>query len=428
MELQARARAIRSQLALEPVTKIELKDSDGEDVVEIKEATIQPEKTAKETQPVAAPIPRPELEQIVASSSTEPVVRPVRLKRNFRQRKPDEADDDGSNETPAENKPVESASVPVNETATKDDAADAPIQNDKEKQNEKEKERSPSPDVIPIVKEPEVLYISSGDESENEDKSSYIKLPVVAKEKGPETEDEIFLRKLKEGAASTKNRSQNESDDASVSKSANVDDGIRPSGDIPTKDNDKNAQDIANEKEKDQEPSSTTVSEPAVPPEPAKEPEPLEDGEILDDDDEPVADTTVEIVNLDDDSNSSHSSSSSSSSTGSSSGSSQSSASEKPEENKEKVAEPADEDVEMKNADAVDANISTEADIQNISIEKPTVVEDEEDADIIDLGKDEDLDFDMSCDSKSPPKKRKTESDEQPKQSNDDVSGIVFKL
>lgn len=410
LELQARARAIRSQLALEPVTKIELKDSDGEDVIAVSEPTVEAKEISKDVQSITTTALQPET-IADATNSVEPVIRPVRLKRNFRQRKVDE-DDESSPNLPAEN-----TSAPVNESESKKIVDDTSNQ-DKEEQIEKNKERSPSPDVIPIVKEPEVLYISSGDESEN-DSSSYIKFPLVPKEKGPETEDEIFLRKVKEAAEIAKTQGKNNetasprlnSAEEKIQSQATVSSQEGATTELEVTDNNVHPKSVSSVLSDEK-----IADEPKQAPEPTPDPEPLEDGEIVDDD-EP--EKSVEIVHLDEDSNSSHSSTSSSSSN-SSTGSSSTSSTNQPElKNEENVSELVTDEVDMKNVDSTDANSNRSN--PNISIEK-VIVEDEEDADIIDLGKDEDLDFEISCNSKSLSKKRKTADNEQSTQSTHDVS------
>lgn len=222
LELQARARAIRSQLALEPVTKIEL-DSDNEDEVESVAASTS--RSSKPTPSNSNPLPKPSTSNVNNGESNatkvqkEPEIKPVRLKRNFRQRQcSDYEEDDEDNETPPEKDVVKETATPevvpaeivpivikppeivdpIPSTAVEQPVSTSPT-----------KERSPSPDIITIVPSPETLCISS--DSENEDQqflkrikaSNYIKMPEVTRETRPETEDEIFLRKLKRSATGT---------------------------------------------------------------------------------------------------------------------------------------------------------------------------------------------------------------------------------
>lgn len=213
LELQARARAIRSQLALEPVTKIELDDSDTEqDPLDNnldsnkesapKASQINSSRAAKEF-----PISSPEEEPIV------PATKPLRLKRNFRQRQMEGYESDENRENEHENV-QDKATKPE---AEKGDEKEQDIESDKA--NEKDldisaaQEESPKEaadialtnddDVVPIVAEPEILCISSSD-SENETakpkkpKKSYITMPVIEKVVRPPTADELFLLKIKE--------------------------------------------------------------------------------------------------------------------------------------------------------------------------------------------------------------------------------------
>jgi hypothetical protein len=95
LELQARARAIRSQLALEPVTKIDLSDEEKED-----------ENTEKvnEIPKIIRPTPPPAEEESLVVKLPEIVVqpsKPVKIKRNYKGQlviperpKPQEKDDD----------------------------------------------------------------------------------------------------------------------------------------------------------------------------------------------------------------------------------------------------------------------------------------------------------------------------------------------
>lgn len=107
LELQARARAIRSQLALEPVTKIELDDSDEETVNKNKnpEPTQPPaevstndknETQTNVTDAVTVSVANKETIEPAKSTANNaeqprvPSSRPIRLKRNFRPRQIDE--------------------------------------------------------------------------------------------------------------------------------------------------------------------------------------------------------------------------------------------------------------------------------------------------------------------------------------------------
>lgn len=242
LELQARARAIRSQLSLEPVTKIEL-DSDSE----YGEASTKALPTATKSKNVAVsqpPPPKPVAQTAPAPtnlSNSPAEFRPVRLKRNFQQRiraiceptSGDEAEAEPSpkrietvddqprvdaveKETSLEpvpttnvdkvqektaEEPVEqlsSVTEPTNETANSDVVEPIPLENS----------RSPSPDIVPIITSPPIFCISS--ESENEDEHFLKKVrttnmtTTVTFVNRPETADAIFLRKVKESASGSK--------------------------------------------------------------------------------------------------------------------------------------------------------------------------------------------------------------------------------
>ncbi|XP_035795827.1 nucleolar and coiled-body phosphoprotein 1-like [Anopheles albimanus] len=100
LELQARARAIRSQLALEPVTKIEI-DSEHEDE-DARQADVDTdEETNRVTRKRASPktvasssVENGKQPKTENSSSTEQQPRRVRLKRNFRVRQAGDDDSD----------------------------------------------------------------------------------------------------------------------------------------------------------------------------------------------------------------------------------------------------------------------------------------------------------------------------------------------
>lgn len=208
LELQARARAIRSQLALEPVTKIEL-DSDNEEEGEASTSTASVGKS---------------ISKAVTSNSIpkEPEVKPVRLKRNFRQRQSEMNEDECDKSPPEkeEHSPVNNDTQALTTASQHETPTTSSITttnpNDSKNSIEiptsiaPEKERSASPDIVTFVPSPETFCISS--ESENEDEqflnriksSSYLKMPEMPqKEDRPETADELFLRKVKESSSST---------------------------------------------------------------------------------------------------------------------------------------------------------------------------------------------------------------------------------
>uniref|UniRef100_A0A6B2EAW4 Putative microtubule-associated protein futsch isoform x2 n=1 Tax=Phlebotomus kandelakii TaxID=1109342 RepID=A0A6B2EAW4_9DIPT len=191
LELQARARAIRSQLALEPVTKIEIKESDEEEQVEEQPPKIKPpvqpstpapaKSTSSSSSQSSAKPSSPRTMRVIKStvtdmskskektknkvkesnknglehlernkSSDEPqkaTVRRIKLKRNWRKRS--QVGDGLAQDNPS------NLVIVVKNTAVQ-------IQ----PEPEEERERSGSPDVLPIVPSPETLCISSDTDEE----------------------------------------------------------------------------------------------------------------------------------------------------------------------------------------------------------------------------------------------------------------------
>ncbi|XP_055844472.1 protein IWS1 homolog [Episyrphus balteatus] len=142
LELQARARAIRSQLALEPVTKIEVNTDSEEDGPPKQKPPPQAQpvarkKSSKTTNGASAPKKPTTSTLTVIIPNGDPVPsKRIKLKRNFRKQTCEED----------ENKPDESGNKSPEKIVPKKEA------------------RSPSPDVIPIVSVPETLCISDSDE------------------------------------------------------------------------------------------------------------------------------------------------------------------------------------------------------------------------------------------------------------------------
>lgn len=152
LELQARARAIRSQLAMEPITKIEVKSDDEDEEQREKPSK---DKTSKEKHRNPNKRKSSELttskEASRAQSQTQPngksatatpaPQKKIKLKRNYR------------NTTKSPENQLESQPAAVTKQP--------------EVIEETRKSRSASPDVIPIPAEPETLLISdSTDEDE----------------------------------------------------------------------------------------------------------------------------------------------------------------------------------------------------------------------------------------------------------------------
>ncbi|XP_014097863.3 uncharacterized protein [Bactrocera oleae] len=178
LELQARARAIRSQLALEPVTKIEV-DSDAEKgdgkkgVLKSTNGTTQKEhkrkrrrkssekskeaeksqtstsKASKET--TRAEIKTPSITNVKAKSKEDEsqTTKPTKMKRNYRVNNQEPEIGVSESENKSRNK--------ESDTAAKDVKTET-------------RSRSPTPDVIPIIPEPETLFISDSSEGEHDEK------------------------------------------------------------------------------------------------------------------------------------------------------------------------------------------------------------------------------------------------------------------
>ncbi|KAH8235154.1 hypothetical protein KR032_009305 [Drosophila birchii] len=157
LELQARARAIRSQLAMEPITKIEVKsddDDDGDDERPTKpvQRRTKEKRSAKTTDAVkgssqenSKAAKKNQTQDEDSSNKEQPAPRKkIKLKRNYRQT---------SKSPEKENTVNVSASAP-NPSA-------APVEN-----RPRSKSRSASPDVITIQTEPETLLISDSTDDE----------------------------------------------------------------------------------------------------------------------------------------------------------------------------------------------------------------------------------------------------------------------
>lgn len=208
LELQARARAIRSQLALEPVTKIELDDSDSETVEKDKPNEQQiVEKPTKSSQSKVNQKEKSQTNKLEEQSKAA-APRPVRLKRNFRQRQMEGYESDESNSVNVKDKNTTETIV---QPKTPENPADKEASPEKQKSPVKEGDPAVvnDDDVVPIVAEPEVLCISSSDSENDEQTTSskvkkYINMPVVEKVVRPPTEDELFLLKIKEKSEAMK--------------------------------------------------------------------------------------------------------------------------------------------------------------------------------------------------------------------------------
>lgn len=381
LELQARARAIRSQLALEPVTKIELDDSDGESVNKDDEKEQSTDTVPKSSQNNSSQKNRGiNLLDQSEELSKGPSTRPIRLKRNFRQRQMEGYESD---ETPSVND-KEKESVIVPQIA------------EKSAEKEVEKEKSPvksdvpvaphDDDVVPIIAEPEILCISSSD-SENEDKKDankarkrYINMPVVEKEVRPPTEDELFLLKIKE-----KTEAKKRAESSNATKTDKTTD--RPG----QTNNDGDSEETQNEQNLNKEIQSKT----AEPQQPEEKEEEMEDGEIIEEDEiveipespEPPAEPAKEKCDDSDETKKADSDNAdacrelSVQKTNKSGSGANSSGSE------------SDSDKSSSTGNSDSESDNSEPKARSQTSKKSNV--DDDDEDIIDLGKDEDLDFEQ---------------------------------
>ncbi|XP_065086912.1 DNA ligase 1 [Ochlerotatus camptorhynchus] len=166
LELQARARAIRSQLALEPVTKIEL-DSD-QDAENASDTGREPSKAAEKTNEKSKPDSTSSAKLSGDSPATEQPKR-VRLKRNFRIRQVGEED---PHEETSQSSVPEQPPVRKSRSKSKEKVVESPKtlsdahQAKPEEEVQDPKSRDSSPEVIPVIPSPETLCISSDSEDE----------------------------------------------------------------------------------------------------------------------------------------------------------------------------------------------------------------------------------------------------------------------
>ncbi|XP_016935024.2 uncharacterized protein DDB_G0286299 [Drosophila suzukii] len=183
LELQARARAIRSQLAMEPITKIEVKSDDDDEVPAEKVKRKEKEKRSsknkesgsRKTNESKAAKEVTLIRSADADSSSKEQSAPrkkIKIKRNYRQTSPEK-------EVPA---PAPAPPPTPSETLV--------AKKDSPKQL-RSKSRSASPDVIPIQTEPETLLISdSTDDEGTKQKSKEIIEPAAAEPPAPVVESE----------------------------------------------------------------------------------------------------------------------------------------------------------------------------------------------------------------------------------------------
>ncbi|XP_005187116.2 ABC transporter F family member 4 [Musca domestica] len=176
LELQARARAIRSQLALEPVTKIEV-DSDKEDGPDRDEQSSskkskKPHKSDKNERKRTSSTRESQdsSNNISRSSDKESETRKtkkVKLKRNYRNSSAHNNEDEEGEKTKSTETTANETSISKDNDASEKRTANSSSQQESVEKIKKEKaSRSPSPDVIPIVAEPETLLINDSSDEE----------------------------------------------------------------------------------------------------------------------------------------------------------------------------------------------------------------------------------------------------------------------
>ncbi|XP_034102925.1 neurofilament heavy polypeptide [Drosophila albomicans] len=155
LELQARARAIRSQLAMEPITKIEVKSDDEEEKTSKRSSEKEKSREKRShrsseqssSKRKSSEQSRREQAQTNGSKPKEttapapaPAQKKIKIKRNYRT----------STKTP------EKEVTPVVKTTSQPEIS----------QDKSDRSRSASPDVIPIPAEPETLLISDSTDDE----------------------------------------------------------------------------------------------------------------------------------------------------------------------------------------------------------------------------------------------------------------------
>ncbi|CAD7083334.1 unnamed protein product [Hermetia illucens] len=151
LELQARARAIRSQLALEPVAKIEVDSDDSTDDASQSTSKVSSSSRSNDKKMTNG-----------AEPSAVRKTKSVKLKRNFRKANHDEDTEDVENKKSEKDVGTEKSENSKVESEKKDRVEDG---------GGAKQERSASPDVITILPSPETLCIS--DSSDENDDVSY---------------------------------------------------------------------------------------------------------------------------------------------------------------------------------------------------------------------------------------------------------------
>ncbi|XP_044570921.1 neurofilament medium polypeptide isoform X2 [Drosophila ananassae] len=174
LELQARARAIRSQLAMEPITKIEVKSDDDDESPEKPVQRREKEKRSKKNTETGKRKSQ-EQPQAKESKKDEEVVeeaprKKIKIKRNYRQATVSPEKEAAKSSPPTVSAPPEEST----------------------KKKSRSKSRSASLDVIPIQTETETLLISDStdDEGTKKDQPKEAEAPVSVQPQVPEVESE----------------------------------------------------------------------------------------------------------------------------------------------------------------------------------------------------------------------------------------------
>ncbi|XP_049530685.1 clumping factor B [Anopheles darlingi] len=318
LELQARARAIRSQLALEPVTKIEI-DSEHEDE-DARQADVDTdEETNRVTRKRASPktVATGSVENgkqlKTENSTTEPQPRRVRLKRNFRVRQAgDDSDADEVSSNATDKLPTPAASEPepcsepkpaetVEQVAATTGSVEVQKESDEPKAPEKvtdEAEPDPNPAPVVVEKSPEVVI--DGDTTATKEVSS-TSTPVPGTSPVPVADSTSIPVPVEENAAVEDQSKQPTARDADRESSPEVI-PVEASPETLCISSDSEEERLAKQRaaifvdnieELDRQ-AQETVTEP--PEKPADEDDEPEEGEISEEEEEPPAPTVEESV------------------------------------------------------------------------------------------------------------------------------------
>ncbi|XP_075160794.1 uncharacterized protein LOC142233681 [Haematobia irritans] len=171
LELQARARAIRSQLALEPVTKIEV-DS-GDEAKDSKSSKKDKKSNKNERKRTSSARESQDSSNTVSKSvdndSEARKTKKIKIKRNYRNSSMQSREEESTNERLDRNvQEVGNDNRSEKRRSPEKEENNKSLQSNAEDKIKKEKSsRSPSPDVIPIVAEPETLLINDSSDEES---------------------------------------------------------------------------------------------------------------------------------------------------------------------------------------------------------------------------------------------------------------------